>query len=52
MLSERQSGVRGLRLCGLLPVLEDIPEKDIVWDRLMCFMDQIRRMGVKPQCKA
>lgn len=36
---------------GLLPVVEDIPDKEIVWDRLMCFMDQIRRMGAKPTIK-
>jgi hypothetical protein len=36
---------------GLLPVVEDIPEKDIVRDRLMCFMDQIRKMGAKHTLK-
>jgi hypothetical protein len=40
-----------IRYNGLLPVVGDIPEKEIVWDRLMCFMDQIRRMGVKPSIK-
>ena len=36
---------------GLLPVVEDIPEKEIVRDRLMYFMDQIRRMGAKSTLK-
>ncbi len=30
---------------GLLPVVEDIPDKEMGWDVLMCFMNQIRRMG-------
>ncbi len=36
-----------IRYDSLIPVVEDIPEEELLWDRLLCFMDQIRRIGSK-----
>ncbi|UCE37963.1 MAG: hypothetical protein JSW00_01625 [Thermoplasmata archaeon] len=35
-----------IRWNGLLPIVEDIPEDTIIWDKLSRFMGRVRTMGV------
>jgi hypothetical protein len=38
---------------GLLPVVDDIPKNEIIWDVIGLFMDRVRCMGAvnKPEMK-
>jgi hypothetical protein len=30
---------------GFLPILAELPEEEVIWDRVECFMDSVRKMG-------
>ena len=32
---------------GFLPVVEEMPMHDSVWDKIECFMDMVRTVGAK-----
>jgi hypothetical protein len=32
---------------GLLPIVEEIPNHESIWDRIQCFMDIVRDIGAK-----
>jgi hypothetical protein len=36
---------------GLLPIVVDIPVHEIIWDKVECFMDTVRKMGAEEQIK-
>ncbi len=35
-----------VRWNGLVPVVDDIPKMEIIWDIIGCFMDRVRTMGI------
>jgi hypothetical protein len=37
---------------GLLPVVEDMPVHEVIWDTMSYYMDFVRTMGVKESKKS
>jgi hypothetical protein len=34
---------------GHLPILGELPVEDVIWEKVECFMDVVRKMGTRPK---